>query len=620
MIGIDSPRSQVALGNEGKKKRKSKMKIKIASGSQTLFGNPPSRNSVSLSLPHAGKKGAKQSFADGVPKQSLGTRYLHLALSLLFLFALLTGTAEAQMAPPLPARGTSPLLFVQFSGGPGLRATFYQGHHRRSFDAPVVVGMRPGYCYRLRLSSLPGHPGVSIFPTVEVRGSLKLAPKLNAANYPAPVVLTEMDIESVLAGNLICKAIYLENPDRAVPASVPSALPMELNLPPGSDPLVEAQDRGRLMLLVRMGGRLLVSDEELCRSTVPGTILFPGEKVLMRAAQPPCLLWDCRPFYDPRLGPKPPDEECVHDGGDHGNRAGFDANGQLAGVEPEDTVAEYTDSTGRRHVTHSNCVCLCVPRFAALRCETPLIRYDGVQGVSDTRKIEYQRLFDVLMPPMQTRKYEQLQGARGRERPSINLGVAGTVGVTHFEVLQAADMQLGTIALLGTKAALTLSEIERARLVKQMELARELSGRESVQGSASVTATNVVGRIEAGARMVEAVAETRDLTVCCNEVPCPPDKPLVLIKCADRQAAQVGDVVTFVLKYSNHGGQPIADVAVTDSLTTRLEYLPGSAQTDRPAVFTTQPNEAGSLLLRWEIMGRLMPGTSGVVRFQARVR
>ncbi|MGH7223259.1 MAG: hypothetical protein ACRELF_08525, partial [Gemmataceae bacterium] len=353
----------------------------------------------------------------------------------------------------------------------------------------------------------------------------------------------------------------------------------------------------------------------------PGTILFPGEKVLMPAAAPPCLLWDCRPFYDPRLGPKPPSEECLNDGGDHGNRAGFDGNGQLAGVEPEDTVAEYTDSRGRRHVTHSNRVCLCVPRFAVLRRETPLSRYNGVLGVSDTHKVQYQRRFDALTPPLQTRAYEQLQGARGRERPSINEVVARTIGVTHFEVLQATDVPLGTIALLGTKAMRTLSEVERTRLVRQLELTRQLSSRESLQQSASVTVTSVVGRIEGGPRIVQTEAETRDLTVCCNEaLPCPPDKPLVLIKCADRQSAQIGDVVTFILKYSNHGGRPIADVAVTDSLTTRLEYVAGSAQSDRPAVFTTQANEAGSLILRWEITGRLMPGSNGVVRFQARVR
>ena len=40
-----------------------------------------------------------------------------------------------------------------------------------------------------------------------------------------------------------------------------------------------------------------------------------------------------------------------------------------------------------------------------------------------------------------------------------------------------------------------------------------------------------------------------------------------------------------------------------------------SAKSDRDAVFTMQENEAGSLILRWEITGRLLPGQSGVVRF-----
>jgi uncharacterized repeat protein (TIGR01451 family) len=103
-------------------------------------------------------------------------------------------------------------------------------------------------------------------------------------------------------------------------------------------------------------------------------------------------------------------------------------------------------------------------------------------------------------------------------------------------------------------------------------------------------------------------------------VPHAPEKPLILFKWANAQAAQVGDTVTFYLKYSNHGGQPITDVAVSDSLTGRLEYVPGSAKSDRDAVFTTQENEAGSLILRWEVSGRLLPGQSGVVSFQAKVR
>ena len=115
--------------------------------------------------------------------------------------------------------------------------------------------------------------------------------------------------------------------------------------------------------------------------------------------------------------------------------------------------------------------------------------------------------------------------------------------------------------------------------------------------------------------------ETRDLTCLCEKPePLPPDKPLVLCKWADKHSAQVGEVVTIFLKYTNHGGQPMTDIAVSDSLNGRLEYVAGSAQSDRPAVFTTQENEVGSVVLRWEVSGRLLPGHSGVVRFQVRIR
>ena len=45
-----------------------------------------------------------------------------------------------------------------------------------------------------------------------------------------------------------------------------------------------------------------------------------------------------------------------------------------------------------------------------------------------------------------------------------------------------------------------------------------------------------------------------------------------------------------------------------------------SARSDREAALTTTPNEAGSVILRWELTGKLPPGASGTVAFQARVR
>jgi uncharacterized repeat protein (TIGR01451 family) len=432
-------------------------------------------------------------------------------------------------------------------------------------------------------------------------------------------VLTDQDVEAVLEGSMVTKVIYLENPSRAVPVATRPDQPTEFDLPAQVDPLAEARMRGRTVLIVRIGGRSLFAPEELAHESVPGTLLLPDEKVLPPAARPPCVLCDARPFWDPRYGPRPPEEECIHDGGDHGQPAGLDAGGNLHGLDPEDTVAEFTDSHGRRGITCSNRVCLCVPRYVVLRAELPLGRAETVVGVGNTRLAVIQEQVSMLQPPQQASKYEQLKAVAARKRPFVNVGIEGVAPIERIEVLEAQALALGPIALLGEKAVLTLREAEKVHLRMQVELARQLSSNVAPHVAAGMEGTAVVGRIE-GVQMVSAEVTTRDLTVCCHEVPCPPDKPLVLVKCADRTSAQPGDVVTFMLRYSNLGGRPITDVAVSDSLSPRLEYVPGSAQSDRPAVFTTQSNEAGSAILRWEITGTLHAGQSGALRFQARVR
>jgi uncharacterized repeat protein (TIGR01451 family) len=542
---------------------------------------------------------------------------MRIYVTLLFL-ALLPAAAPGQAVPP-PIRGPNPLLHVRFSGPAGMHVTFYQGRPQgHEYAAPVVAGLRPGYIYRVKLSDLPELPGVTLYPTLEVRGTLHLLPKLNAADYPAPVTFTPQDIERALAGSLITKVVYLENPDRAAAVATRADQPLELDIPPRRDPLAESREYGRPVLIVRLGERD-VTAAELAGQSIPGTILLPGEKVLPLPRVGPCLPWAAVPFYDPLWGPKPPEEECLRDGGDAGQPVGYDRNGQLYGLEPMDTVAEYKDSKGRRGLAISNRVCLCVPRFAVIRHELPLARYDSVVTPSGAESVQGQAQLQTRVPSLQTQQNEQLKAVQGRQRPSAAINSQAIDRLVDIKVLIAEHVDLGMGELLGTSRLQQLADVERLRLARQMEFARRISQSTGPHGIVQTEATMVVGRVE-GLDVVSAVAETRDLTVCCNEPPRPPDKPLCLYKWADKQAAQVGDVVTFFLKYSNQGGQPITDVAVSDSLSGRLEYIPGSAQSDRNAVFTTQQNEAGSLILRWEISGRLLPGDSGVVRFQARVR
>jgi uncharacterized repeat protein (TIGR01451 family) len=535
--------------------------------------------------------------------------------------ALFSSAASAQMpAPmPLPGRGPSPLLFVRFSGPEGMIATFYQGRApARSFPAPVVVGLRPGYVYRTRLGDFPGRPGISVYPTVTIIGSLLLSPKLNCANFPATIALTEADIEAVVNGSMVTKVIYLEHPDRAEPTPTRPGEVLETNRPVGTDIVKEARERGRVMIVVHLGVRLPTT-EELIHQNVPGTILFPGERAMSQPAAPPLFPVIPWKFYDPYYGPRPPEEECLHDGGDRGPRAAFDGQGNLVGVDPEDTVAEFRYASGRRSITCSNRVCLCVPRFVVLRKECPLAQNEGSISPNAMRLVKRQEEYDKLLPSGQTLQYAKLKGYEGRLRPSINLAEKGPVTLIGLKVLQAHHIDLGLAEYVGTQEVKVLTAIQRAQLLEQLKVVRQFSSVKAMAGTEQVIGTHVVGRVEAGPDVVSAVLSTRDLTVCCGE-PIPPEKPLCLFKCADRTSAQVGDIVTFWLRYSNVGGRPITDVAVSDSLSGRLEYIEGSAESDRDAVFTMQPNEAGSVILRWEISGRLLPGQSGRLRFKARVR
>lgn len=474
-----------------------------------------------------------------------------------YVFALgLLGVASVVAAqhPAQPAPRSAAPLFVRLAAPAGTMIAVFRGGPAEVLPAPALVGMRPGYLYRIELRTKFG----IYHPTLEVRGSLQALGNLHVQDFPATINFTEEDFLSAANDVLVTKAIVLERPDLAVPQASTKDQPLEFNLPPGVDPLKEAMQRGRPVLIVRLGQRVL-SPEELAAAGIPGTMILPGEKVLPPPPVPPCLPWACLSLVDPKLGPRnPADEMCFHDGGDQGTPAGVTQNGKLLGLDPSDTVAEYADSKGMRRLAISNKVCLCVPRFLVYRSESTTTNRMATVGPNRATAIQQQTVASARTPALSQHQNEHLGG---------------------------------------------------------------LSTQMKVSGIATNQGTAVIGRID-GTDVVASARVTNNVTGLClpPEQPEPPDGPLVIIKFPDRCAVNIGDLVTFTLRYTNKGGRPITGVVVSDSLTTRLEYVPGTARSDRDGVFTTQANEAGSVVLRWEIQGALPPGQSGVVSFQARVR
>jgi uncharacterized repeat protein (TIGR01451 family) len=259
---------------------------------------------------------------------------------------------------------------------------------------------------------------------------------------------------------------------------------------------------------------------------------------------------------DPLHGCRYPEEECLKDGGDAPPRANFDKDGQLVGLDPRDTLAEYTNSKGSKHISVSNRVCVCVPRYVVVRTEVAPENVDTMLGPTHAYMTEGNVVLRTRVPPLVSKQVEGPELLKNRLRPQVMQEAITTI---TYDQWLSTGLAVGEI---GPKVAI-------ATCAKKCE---------------------------------------------------PPDQPLLLCKSVDRHCTQIGEVVTFMLKYANPGGQPIRNIVVSDSLTGRLEYVPGSAKSDRDAVLTTQENEAGSLILRWQLQGELPPGQGGVITFQAKIR
>lgn len=171
------------------------------------------------------------------------------------------GAVAAIPGPALP--GGLPMMgtarsSVRFVGQDGMRIGWYAplGDGRLGFreqlESPGRYNFLQGGVYRLRLSNIPKRPGVSLYPTIEV---VPQNPKTATflAHSSIPLAFTDDDFDQAINGNFVVKVIYLPDPafqDLAVPG--PDEI-VSTRLEPGVDPVQEAQRRGSVLLIVRMG-------------------------------------------------------------------------------------------------------------------------------------------------------------------------------------------------------------------------------------------------------------------------------------------------------------------------------------------------------------------------------
>jgi hypothetical protein len=119
---------------------------------------------------------------------------------------------------------------------------------------PARYNFNQGYIYRLKISKIPGRKSdISLYPTIEVAPT---TPGTDAylAHNAIPIQFTNEDFDQVIdGGNFVTKVIYLPDPKYQELAVSGVETLVSTRLEPGIDPILEADKRGTILLILRLG-------------------------------------------------------------------------------------------------------------------------------------------------------------------------------------------------------------------------------------------------------------------------------------------------------------------------------------------------------------------------------
>ena len=125
-------------------------------------------------------------------------------------------------------------------------------------STPLVVPGRQNFAqggiFRLKVTEIEGRPGMELYPTLEIgRANTRTAAYLSHA--AVPVQLTQEDFDQVAAANFVTKVIYVPDPEFQELALAGVDTIVSTRLDPGVDPITEADRRGSILAIVRMGNK-----------------------------------------------------------------------------------------------------------------------------------------------------------------------------------------------------------------------------------------------------------------------------------------------------------------------------------------------------------------------------
>lgn len=300
-------------------------------------------------------------------------------------------------------------------------------------------------------------------------------------------------------------------------------------------------------------------------------------------------------------------DEYLFDGGDRALPVHYDDFNML-GFDSEDTLAEYRDDEGNRHVKPSTRVAVYAPRFGSVTTISGPSEGVAINRLSDARMAMQgtglrgrQTVIDQAQRESTERLVTRLRGSavftdNSQHEMLQPISIAGhasaDVSFQDYAFLQTGRVHRAEEAQLnlGIQSAEIWTRTQYPVITAQDQSAGELTSRFTASEFAGLEPKIVkIGRLR-------------------------------IVKLADKQTAEPGDIITFTIRYDNLGDREVRNVVLLDNLTPRLEYVNDSATSDHDGQLTTVDNGEGSLILRWELDNPLPGRQGGVVTFQARVK
>ena len=143
---------------------------------------------------------------------------------------------------------------VRFLGPEGMHVGWQIGQTfaEHQILAPGRYNFGQGATYRLKLSDVPGREGLTVYPTLHIY-PMQTQTSAYLSHNALPLRINDEDFDQIETNNYVTKVIYLPDAKYQELAIAGVEELVSTRLGPGLDPVAEADRRGTIMAVIRMG-------------------------------------------------------------------------------------------------------------------------------------------------------------------------------------------------------------------------------------------------------------------------------------------------------------------------------------------------------------------------------